>query len=538
MANQKESPAQPPDFTRDTALSAEKICAQLERILSSGEFHATERQRQFLIFVVREAIAGRGQELKAYTVATKVFGRSADFDQATDPIVSIHANKLRRALERYYLVAGREDPLHIDIPKGTYVPTFRTQSSAQPATIPNCEALPHTLFEGSWPTVLVRPFQNLTGDRERDYLGVGLATELAVEIARFQEIRVSLYRLDQYGKASAESVARFAVDGTIREDRTGIKVTVYLTDTTTSIQIWGDSHRSDLEAAHLIAFEEEVARVVAAKLAGEHGIIAKTIAFESRSTPPSALKTYEAVLRYYEYDQTLTVESFVRALAALEHAASAEPQCGQVWTLLGRLHASAYSLGVPGFDGALTTAVTFAEKGVRLNPHDQRARGVLAFVRMVGNEIPAARREIAEALALNPNSLVILDGIAYLMTLLGDWEHGPALIRRVITLNPFYNPIVHYALWADWLRQEGYEQAYLETLQLSTPSLFWEPLAKAATLGLLGRHDEGKRAAAELLRLRPDFPARGHVLIGHYIKSAEIFDRVVEGLRNVGVDLA
>jgi hypothetical protein len=55
-------------------------------------------------------LSGRSHEIKGYTVATQVFGRGEDFNQATDPIVSIQANKLRRALERYYLVAGQNDP--------------------------------------------------------------------------------------------------------------------------------------------------------------------------------------------------------------------------------------------------------------------------------------------------------------------------------------------------------------------------------------------------------------------------------------------
>ena len=57
-------------------------------------------------------------------MATKVFGRTVEFDASTDPIVSIQANKLRRALERYYLVEGHRDPIRIDIPKGAYVPSF------------------------------------------------------------------------------------------------------------------------------------------------------------------------------------------------------------------------------------------------------------------------------------------------------------------------------------------------------------------------------------------------------------------------------
>ncbi len=103
---------------------AELIRQQINRILTSPEFTATDVQKSFLTFVVETVLAGRSHEIKGYTVATQVFGRGEDFNQATDPIVSIQANKLRRALERYYLVAGQNDPVRIDIPKGSYVPHF------------------------------------------------------------------------------------------------------------------------------------------------------------------------------------------------------------------------------------------------------------------------------------------------------------------------------------------------------------------------------------------------------------------------------
>jgi hypothetical protein len=75
-------------------------------------------QRAFLQFVVEKALAGESDDIKDYTVATQVFGRRENLDPATDPIVSIQANKLRRRLGHYYLVAGNQDPIRIDIPKG------------------------------------------------------------------------------------------------------------------------------------------------------------------------------------------------------------------------------------------------------------------------------------------------------------------------------------------------------------------------------------------------------------------------------------
>jgi hypothetical protein len=54
----------------------------------------------------------------------------------------------------------------------------------------------------------------------------------------------------------------------------------------------------------------------------------------------------------------------------------------------------------------------------------------------------------------------------------------------------------------------------------------------------LGRNEEGEKAAAALLELKPEFPSRGRVLVGHYIKFEDILERVLQGLRNVGVDVA
>jgi len=518
-------------------LGVEQIERQLQRILDSSEFNAANQQRKFFKFVVKETLAGRAQEIKGYTIATSVFGRSADFDQNSDPIVSVQANRLRRALERYYLVAGKQDPILIDIPKGTYVPTFCEQVSVTSDTTVFDNKIPVESFMGSWPTVLIRPFKNLTADPEMNYWAVGLATELATEITRYQEIRVLIQGPEGIGKRASDTVARFVVDGNVQKDMSGIKVAVYLVDTSTNIKIWGESHLSELEAAQLISFQEEVAKAIAGKISCEDGIISKTLSIESRNKPPSDLKTYEAMLRYYEYDQALTPESFLRAMEALTLAADIEPECGQVWSMLGRLHANIYSLEFPGYETALGKAIEFAEKGVQLNPDNQRARGILGFVRMLDNEIPGALAETEFALALNPKALFILDGIAYLMTLLGEWERGPTLIRKAMSLNPYYKPIVHYALWVDYLRQEEYERAHLETQRLRRPSIFWDPLAKAATLGLLGRYEEGRPFVKSLLKLKPDFPSRGRILIGHYIKFEEIIEQVINGLQKVGLNI-
>jgi adenylate cyclase len=516
-------------------VSARSIQRQLQRIAENPSFRATAAQKAFLQFIVEKALAGESDEIKGYTIATQVFGRRPDFNQATDPVVSIHANKLRRALEHYYLVEGKSDPIRIDIPKGTYVPTFLEQSDNQPEQCGG-EAAAAT-FEASWPVLLIRPFQNLTDDPELNYVAVGLATELATEITRYREIRVLVASPEGLARRASDSVARFAVDGSVRMDASGIKVAVQLTDLANSLQIWCDTHQSDFDAAKMIAYQERVARVISAKLASEGGIIAKAFAPESKTKALSDLKTYEAILRYHEFNSNFTPKTFMRALEALNLATAREPTCGLAWSMLARLYANNYTLELSHLSTPLEDAVAFAEKGAKLEPTNQRVLAILAYVLLIKNDLAAGRIVAEKAFALNPTSLIMMDLFGYLLTLLGDWQHGPALIREVIRHNPFYSVIVHHALWADAIRQQNYDLAYLETLNFRTPGLFWEPLMKAAGFGLLGRIEEGKRAVEDLLALKPDFPARGRTLIGHHIKFEDIAERMIAGLGKCGLEI-
>jgi adenylate cyclase len=531
MTDKKEGQSRP----RKKTPAAGEIRAELERILESPEFKASQRSKDFLRFVVEETQAGRSHTVKGYTIATRVFGREKDFNPVLDPIVRIEAGKLRRALERYYLLTGAQNPIRIEIRKGSYIPAYYEQPRIEPDRKSWLKDASAAGFDGSWPLLLVRPLQNMTGNPDKDYLGIGLATELATEISRFQEIRVLLEHQEGQQKRVPEGVARFVIEGTVREDKTGIKLTVQLMDAPSNRQIWSDTHRSALEAARLIAFEEKIAQELAAKIAGEYGIVAKTLSQETKDKPPAQLRAYEAILRYYEWDRTLTTESFLRAKDALEYAVRIEPECGQIWGMLGRLYATIYSLEFPGFENALSKAREYAQKGVRLNPENQRCRATLALVLMFSDEIDAALIEADRALALNPHSLFMLGGIGYLLTLLGDWERGPDLIRKVMRQNPYYTLYVHYALWLDWVRRKDYEKAHLETLNFRRPAVFWESLMQAATFGLLGRYEEGKRAVEHLLRLKPNFPTRGRTLIKHYIKFDDIVDRVIAGLAKAGL---
>src|SRR6185436_11590546 len=98
---------------------------QLERLLASTTFRQVDRLKRFLNFIVTEAIAGRGDQLKEYVIGVQVFDKEASFDPRADPIVRVQARRLRARMIRYYREEARPDEVTIDLPKGGYAPTFR-----------------------------------------------------------------------------------------------------------------------------------------------------------------------------------------------------------------------------------------------------------------------------------------------------------------------------------------------------------------------------------------------------------------------------
>jgi hypothetical protein len=108
------------------------ITGQIELILNSPDFDAHPRQKAILTYIVKRTLAGKAREITDATLATEVFGRRSDYDPRIDPIVRIQTDVLRRALARYYKTAGKNDPIRIDIPRGTYVPVFQKQKPNRP----------------------------------------------------------------------------------------------------------------------------------------------------------------------------------------------------------------------------------------------------------------------------------------------------------------------------------------------------------------------------------------------------------------------
>ena len=509
------------------------VLARLERLFASGDFDASPRSRAFVRFIVEETLAGRQDGLTQAAIAVKVFGRREDFDPTIDPIVRIQAGRLRRSLERYYLLGGAGDPVRIELPRGAYVPVLRWAGPAD-APEPRADAAQTVEDRGGWPSIVLGARAGEEPDVDIDPAATRFLGYLSVELDRYRDVRVvlrhELNHLPPYrGKGGS-----FALTTQLLEEDGHPRVSVRLADSQTARQVWAEEYRENPE--HAGDFYRETARVVAARVASEQGIVAQTLWGQSRPAEAEAT-TYGALLRSYKFFVTRAPADFVPALEALRHAVGADPECALAWGQLSRLHVVNHAYELAPADTSIEQGLAFAHHAVRLDPSSQRARAQLAFALLVKGETAAGLVETESALALNPETFVYLETIGFFLALFGEWDRGTALIRKAVARNPHHMPWAHHALWADHLRRGEVEKAYQEALLYRDTAFYWRSLMRACCLGHLGRVAEAQVEVAELLRAYPDFARRGRRRIACYLKAPELQALVADGLAKAGLVL-
>jgi hypothetical protein len=137
-----------------TELEAQR--AELETLLSSREFTRAPKLAQLLSYLCERLFAGEANQIKEYSIGLEVFHRGASFDQDSDSIVRVEANRLRRRLAEYYAGEGASHSLRITIPVGQYVPRF------EPVTPQTVADSPGTIAAEPQPDISPSsPLQNL-----------------------------------------------------------------------------------------------------------------------------------------------------------------------------------------------------------------------------------------------------------------------------------------------------------------------------------------------------------------------------------------
>lgn len=98
----------------------EEVWEEVQRILSSERFKASDPIRNLLIFLAKRAAENPGVPVKEYKLAVEVLKRNGDFDARVDSTVRAVASRLRSKLAEYYVHEGADDTILVDVPKGHY----------------------------------------------------------------------------------------------------------------------------------------------------------------------------------------------------------------------------------------------------------------------------------------------------------------------------------------------------------------------------------------------------------------------------------
>ncbi|RNJ46275.1 MULTISPECIES: hypothetical protein [Mesorhizobium] len=457
-------------------LGVEDCRAQLSLILNSADFDATGREHRFLGYVVEEALSGRGDRIKAYSIAVEVFGRGESFDPQTDPIVRIEAGHLRRALERYYLTSGQADPILIAIPKGGYIPVFSRREqmavAQPPAPIVSPKVAERAAQGMAWrllvptalvaillavgisasawwrnstrpgapekPRVLVEAFDDAGGTLATGAVASGLKGEIVEQLSKFREILV----MESAPKAGDTTIfpPRFVLAGGVTLSADAFMLRVRLINQADNSILWAKSYNGPLKVAAFTAAQTEIANSVSKSLAQTHGVIARADENLDVSKPPDDWAAYVCTLSFYGYRLDIDPERRSSARTCLEQAVARFPSYATAWGLLSLVYIDDYRFEFSADPASSATklerALAAAGRAMELDPSDMRARQAKMLALYFDQQVEAALTLGKESLEINPNDTEFLGEYGERLAVSGNWKDGCPMITESRQQNP------------------------------------------------------------------------------------------------------
>lgn len=122
-----DSPVKSPDDL--SKVSTSSVLEHLDGVCASPFFISSKRCQQFLRYVVKESIHGRGDQIKERNIAHEVFGKGSNFEPGEFSLVRVKAGEVRKRLSDYY-ESTAANGIRIELPVGSYVPRIHTTQEA------------------------------------------------------------------------------------------------------------------------------------------------------------------------------------------------------------------------------------------------------------------------------------------------------------------------------------------------------------------------------------------------------------------------
>jgi len=389
------------------------------------------------------------------------------------------------------------------------------------------------------PSIAVLPFVNMSGDSEQEYFSDGITEEIITALSKVPNLfvisRNSTFTYKgkpvKVKQVSEELGVRYVVEGSVRRTGDRVRITAQLIDALSGHHLWAE--RYDRDIRDIFALQDEITMKVITALqveltAGEMaGMIAK------------GTKNIDAFIKYmraFELFNRLTKEGNAQAKRLLEEAIGLDPEYSRLYMGLALAHFYDVWLGTTESpDQSLARAFELAQKAISLDDSNAAAYGTLGLIHMMKKQYDKAIAECERAVSLDPNSAENFMRLGTVLNYAARAEEAIPYIQNAIRLNPL-PPALYFVQLAVSYRDSG---QYEKAIEASKKALQREPnteypyIHMAISYIRLGREEEARAAAAEVLRINPKFSLERYAKILPFIQP--IADRVVEDLRKAGL---
>jgi len=421
------------DRTVPGDISEREVRTQLDRIVQSRVFKNSEHLHRFLRFAVECVLDGATDQLKESVLGRVVFDRGSEFDPRSDSIVRVESRRLRRRLQEYYETEGRDDPVAIKFPPGSYVPVF-TQTNE----VHGRGGKPETRLLNPQ-TVAVLPLQNQSADPEQEYFCDGITDDIIYALSRIPGLNVightSVFTLkgvvEDVREIGAKLGAGTVVDGTVRKSGNQLKIFTEMLDAMTGEVYWAQTYERPVH--DVFAVEAEIAEAVARVL---QMTLAPPISRGLIHNAPS-MDAYLLFLRGRHAWNHMSADGYRTAAEILERVTSLYPTYAAAYASLANSYTRLALYGYARPREISPKALKAAQQALKLDPTLPDAYTSLAAATAFNEwRWDEGTQYARTATELGPSSSLGQHVYAVCLLALGEMEEAQDRLELAIDLDP------------------------------------------------------------------------------------------------------
>jgi TolB-like protein len=362
------------------------------------------------------------------------------------------------------------------------------------------------------PSIAVLPFQNLSGDQAQDYFADGLVEDVITGLSRIKWLFVIARNSSFVYRGQATDVkeigrelgVRYVLEGSVRKAGQRVRINAQLIEAETGVHLWAD--RFDRLLEDIFALQDDIALSVVGAI--EPNLRDAEIDRVKRKRPDS-LDAYDLVLQAIPHVYVGTPAEVTKALPLLEQSLALEANYAGAHGLLAWCHQ--VLLMRAGYkEQDRTVAIRHGRTALACGRDDATALAMGAFViGLVEHDRVTAIEAFERALALSPSSAFALFLGCIVLAYAGDAERAIDWAGRALRVSPIdrlaYIP--HHATSIGHFVRGRFAEAETSVRRAiqCNPTLSVTQSWLVATLAELGRADEAKAAAKQVLALQPFF---------------------------------